>query len=302
MRRITVKILMQDGDGKGREYVHDAEEEGEPRESGEEAFASELFEYVRAELTWPRHIQSLEIAEGLTASATSDPQIAMPLAIFNDMNRQELWREIQNTLYEIRHGLAQAKAYKDIEPPGEVEHWFSAHSRKVSHLNVAALYLAKIQDLVVRLLFESFGGDDFIKVNSSNEDWEKALLMSNARDGLKRLHAAGELSSSVYHAITEALNEPAKSKNQELVVRYRNRVAHRVRPSIDHWELSPVIQNREGKPILDKDGKTKGRTWAVVGHPTKADFDFGVLYEGMADYLVHLNRMLERLKAIPRLA
>lgn len=51
MRRITVTVLMQNPDGKSREYVHDSEVDGEPGEKGEAAFASELFEYVRAELT-----------------------------------------------------------------------------------------------------------------------------------------------------------------------------------------------------------------------------------------------------------
>jgi hypothetical protein len=32
MRRITVKVLMQDDDGKSREYVHEAEVDGEPDE------------------------------------------------------------------------------------------------------------------------------------------------------------------------------------------------------------------------------------------------------------------------------
>ena len=301
MRRITVTVLMQNPDGKSREYVHDSEVDGEPGEKGEAAFASELFEYVRAELTWPSHMPFLAIAEGLTATVPQEAQMAHPPVMFDDMNREELWREIQNTLYEIRHSLAQAKAYRDIEPTGEVEQWFSAHSRKVSHLNIAALYLAKIQDLVVRLLFESFGGGTFIAVKPSNEDWEKALTMSKAREGLERLLTEGSLDQLEFQAIKDALDEPAKSKNQELVVRYRNRVAHRVNPSVDHWELSPVIQDREGKPILGKDGKTTGTSWAVVAHPTKADFDFPVLYQAMADYLVHLNRMLQRLKAVPRL-
>jgi len=53
---------MQDGDGKSREYVHEAEVDGEPGEKGEDAFATELFEYVRAELTWPIHMPFLAIA------------------------------------------------------------------------------------------------------------------------------------------------------------------------------------------------------------------------------------------------
>ena len=292
---------MQDDDGNRKEYVHDTEVEGETGEKGQDAFASELFEYVRAELTWPSHMQFLAIAEGLAESAPQEAQMALPPAMFDDMNREELWREIRNTLYEIRHSLAQAKAYRDIEPTGEVEQWFSAHSRKVSHLNIAALYLAKIQDLVVRLLFESLGAGTFIAVKPSNEDWEKALTMSKAREGLVRLLAEGSLDQLEFQAIKDALDEPAKSKNQDLVVRYRNRVAHSVRPSVDHWELSPVIQNREGKPILDKDGKATGTSWAVAAYPTKADFEFSVLYEPMTDYLVHLNRMLQRLKAVPRL-
>lgn len=154
----------------------------------------------------------------------------------------------------------------------------------------------------MRLLFESFGGTAFITVNTSDEDWEKALTMTNAHKALKRLRAESRLDTAEFNAITNALEDPAKSDYQELVVRYRNCVAHRVRPSIDHWELSPVLQNREGKPIFDSDGNKKRTSWAVVAHPNKPDFDFTALYEAMKDYLMHVYTMLTGLKAVPRLA
>jgi hypothetical protein len=66
--------------------------------------------------------------------------------------------------------------------------------------------------------------------------------------------------------------------------------------------LSPVLQNREGKPIFDDDGNKKGTSWAIVAHPNKPDFDFSTLYEGLKDYLMHVYNMLRGLKAVPRLA
>ena len=263
MPQITVKVLIRGDGGQTEEYRHSIQVEKECTEKGGEAFASELFEYVGAELTWHKRREELRPIEDLLACPEQILQELLPAAMSN-MNRQELWREIRNTLYDIVHSLAQAKAYKDIEPQVAPEQCYSAHSRKTAHLNIAALYLAKIQDLAVRLLFESFGGTAFIPVNTLDEDWERALTMTNAHKALRRLRAESTLDAAEFEAIVNALNEPSKSCNKEVVVRYRNCVAHRVRPSVDHWELSPVLQNREGTAILDDNGNQNGVSWAFV--------------------------------------
>lgn len=100
MPRITVKVLIQDDDGQAKEYRHDTQVEKKCTEKGGEAFASDLFEYASAELTWHRHREELSPVEGLTACPQQVSQELLHAAMFDIMNRQELWREIQNTIYD----------------------------------------------------------------------------------------------------------------------------------------------------------------------------------------------------------
>ena len=79
---------------------------------------------------------------------------------FNAVNTQNLWLEISNTVADIRFLLAQARAYKSVEPSeSETDESkglkYYAHFSKMRHLNLAVLGMVKIQDLVVRLLFEN---------------------------------------------------------------------------------------------------------------------------------------------------
>jgi hypothetical protein len=99
----------------------------------------------------------------------------------------------------------------------------------------------------------------------------------------------------------DALDEPSRYPKQKLVIQYRNCVVHRIRPSIDHSELSPLLQDRVGQPVYDTQGKQTGVSYAILA-ASKADFQFDELYEAITSYLDFVVRMLCRLKALPRFA
>ena len=69
---------------------------------------------------------------------------------------------------------------------------------------------------------------------------------------------------------------------------------------MDHPELSPLIQDRQGRKILDESGRLQGTQWVVKARGTSAEFEFDELYAAMTDYLAHVKNMFEKLKALPQ--
>jgi hypothetical protein len=231
---------------------------------------------------------------------------AHPKQFFSAGNTQGLWLEIHNTLADVRFLLARARAYKSVEPSGSGTDdmkalRYYAHFSKMHNLNLAVLGMVKIQDLVVRLLFENFGGD-LIKVDQAEDDWEADLTMQKARRGLKERLDSGNLEQSEYDQIKRALDVPSTSTHQATVVAYRNGIVHRLRPSVDYPSLFTPLEDRVGQPIFDASGKQTGRKYSMWGLPTKPEYCFADLYSPLLDYLKHVIEMLTLLKAIPRLA
>lgn len=156
------------------------------------------------------------------------------------LNTQSLWLEISNTLAEVRFLLAQARAYKSLEPADDKmdddskQLRYYAHFSKMYHLNLAVFGLVKIQDLVVRLLFENLGGPKLIGVDQTDADWEKKLTLAAAKSGLKNQLDSGSLRVQDYDEFLTALDRPSLSKHQATLVAYRNGVIHRLRPSVDY--------------------------------------------------------------------
>jgi polyhydroxyalkanoate synthesis regulator phasin len=227
------------------------------------------------------------------------------MAFIDLFNVPGLWLEISNTFREIRYILAQAKAYKELEPPNTTPLSDSLcaylHFEKMYRLNLGIFQLVKIQDLVVRLLHEAFSGR-LISVDYDDEGWEIALKMKDAKEGLKTLVKTGELTEEDYRAILDALARPSKSPHRDTVVQYRNRLAHRIRPSVDYPQLYTDLQDRAGDIIKDSTGKERGRRYSIGGGSTKPEFLFADLYAALADYMAHVAEMLKALKLIPRLS
>jgi len=302
MTTIKLQLSFQRDDGTVESHEYHASSPNDPAPGGEKSLADELADHLRAELTMPAHLEQLPRADGLAVPFKRTIHPTSPMDIHDALNTDGLWLEIQNTLYAAQNSLAEAKAYKEIEPAsGTIEEWYPAHAKKISALNAGVLHLAKIQDLVVRLFFENLGGTQFITVDYADDDWEKALTMKNARRGLERLRNAGALDAQEHAQIIAALDEPSRCPQQKLVVEYRNCVVHRIRPSIDHAELSPVLQDRFGTPVYDHEGKQRGVSYPIL-LTSKPDFQFEELYQAIASYLGYVVKMLSDLKVLPRLA
>ena len=191
-------------------------------------------------------------------TARSHPIFAVQ-ELANEINTGAIWREIHATYLKTTHFLALAKSYRDVEPRDcAVRKWYYCHFRKTTALNMAVFYLCKIQDLVVRLLHESFGGE-LISIDPNNPEWERDLSMrrrgGGALSGLERLRDEGTLDAQEYQAILTAIGGPAQGRAEAVVMNYRNCLAHRVTPSVDHPELRPALQDRLGVQSYDEHGE-----------------------------------------------
>src|SRR5208283_5078035 len=99
--------------------------------------------------------------------------------------------------------------------------------QKVARLNRAIFFLYKIQDLIVRLMYESFG-DSLIAVDQSKKLWEKDLTMEALKDGLKRLRKNGVISQADHDAIAKPIHTLRGLASWQTVEDYRHRAIHRI--------------------------------------------------------------------------
>jgi hypothetical protein len=222
-------------------------------------------------------------------------------------NTQSLWLEIHNNFGDIRLQLAQARAYKSLEPKEDrsnsesEEKRYYCHFAKMRHLNLAVFGLLKIQDLVVRLLFENYSAT-LIPVDQADEDWERELTFKKAKKGLLAEVNAGMLATADYDQIVAALNLiEIKSPERDKVIAYRNRLVHRLRPSVDYPQLFTPVEDRLGEIVKDANSNETGRSYGLGKLPTRPEYEFADLYSALLHYLKHVIDMLTRLKKIPRL-
>ncbi len=304
MLGVDFSLVFRHAQGSSQRFEHSAEVHREASSDGEENLAIELIAELQKGLSWSEHVDQLPPIPDLLKSPPSTINDITDLV--SGFNIPSIWMEIHNTVVDIGFLLAQAKAYKSVEPRPEessraaTQRRFYAHFEKMYRLNLAVFNLAKIQDLVVRLLFEALGRQKLISVDFSDDDWEKLLTMKAARRGLRAQLTSSQLPQMEHDRIVAALDIPGSSAHQQMFVDYRNRVAHRIRPSVDYVELYSHLQDHAGKPIYDQHGMEKGREYAIR-EPRNPQFSFDSLYDSTVDYFKHVLEMLAQLKGISRL-
>jgi hypothetical protein len=96
-------------------------------------------------------------------------------------NVNALWLEIENLLRGARLNFAESRIVKDIETeyggdtPDDRNTRYDLHFAKIEHFYLAVFELARIEDLVVRLVFEFFG-NDFIAVDGRRITGRRSLI------------------------------------------------------------------------------------------------------------------------------
>jgi hypothetical protein len=299
---IKMSIEFLSDTGRSEAFVDSVQHERESSDDGKQNLAREMFAELQAHVNLANCHNALPKVENLLEQ--SGYRRTDPKGFIDIVNIPNMWLEISNTFLELRYVLAQAAAYKELEPPNTSPTSDALcaylHFEKMYKLNLAVIDLMKIQDLVVRLLHECFSGK-LIVVDHDDEDWEKKLTLFEAKKGLRKLAENGEIDRKEYDAILEALEHMTKSPHQKTVVNYRNALAHRVRAAVDYPELYTAMQSRAGKVIKNAAGKETGRMYSFGGG-RPVDFLFSDLYEAISDYMKHVVEMLRKLKEIPRLS
>ncbi len=223
--------------------------------------------------------------------------------IFDLQNSQALWLELSNLVMGAEADLALAQAFKGLEPAQEpaqenataLNDLYYIHDRKMTLLNQAVQALVKAQELVNRLLHESTGGD---LVDTSKPEWEKSqLIRKNVEKGMKAKLAAGQITQDDFHAIKAALDIPQKHPKADIAVRYRNRLMHHVRPSVDYAMFFSVLQSRAGEEMKDNQGKVIGRKHPLFAKES-AKFRFNDLHAAFSEYLDAVVSMLQNLSEL----
>jgi hypothetical protein len=302
---INISLEFLSAGGGSLRFADSVRHERESSDQGKENLAREMFAELRKAVTFSKHLRALPDLGRLLELSSSSYRRTDSMAFIDLFNVPDVWLEVSNTFHEIRYLLAQSIAYKELEPPGSnpVSDPLCAylHFEKMYRLNLAVFQLVKIQDLVVRLLQESFSGK-LIPVDYDDEGWEKELTLKDARQGLKRLLESGDLANEERDQILDALGQPSKSPHRETVISYRNGLSHGIRPSVDYAELYTHLQDRAGEVIRDARGNEKGRVFSIRGGHGKPQFMFADLYTAISDYMSHVAEMLKALKLIRRLS
>jgi hypothetical protein len=223
---------------------------------------------------------------------------------FNRMNTSWLWLEIGRTLLRTKALLAEAKSYRDLEkghkgPVTENRALYSIHRRKLRAFDLAVYGLCKVEDLMLRLLFEALGASIPAGVDMSSPGWERSLTWENFKRSLKERR--GELQDQEYKELRRLLAKFRSHSYERRLVGYRDRLTHRPTPSVDYPELSAPMEDRVGVRISDPEHRRFGTQWTVRNPiPSKPDYTFDELYKWAVGTLSHHVELLRHLKDMPR--
>ena len=222
---------------------------------------------------------------------------------FDIRNAQTMWLELSNLIIGAEADLVLAQTFKALEPAQEpqfedsvaINDLYFIHDRKMNLLNTAVWALIKVEDLVLRLLHESIGGD---LVDATLPDWERReLRREKVLKGLKNKHAEGVLSDDELKAIREALTVPNRAPKRVVAKTYRNHLTHHVRPSVDYPMFFSIRESRKGEEIKDANGKVIGRQHKI-GTRSSAEYNFDELHAAFSAYLDAVADMLQKLSEI----
>lgn len=117
--------------------------------------------------------------------------MADPFRAIHLHNVYELWFEIESLLAGARLNFATARIYKELEAEhgsrSEVDEnaRLGLHLDKLERFHLAVYELARIEDLLVRLVYEFFGRG-FIEVDQTREGWEKKLHWNAMKDAVNK--------------------------------------------------------------------------------------------------------------------
>jgi hypothetical protein len=226
------------------------------------------------------------------------------------MNTREVWVEMGNIFLRIEHLLLESRTSHDVEITHSASTEAEAnnlsaffHLDKMAHFDLAAILLQKVHDLAARLIFERLGASLLGDIDRDDPEWERFITPGRVRKGLEMKAANPHVASpsdEEYSTVLNILDDLHKSDDGTSLHSYRNKLVHRVAPSVDRTDLYGHLQDRRKTPILGPDGKQRGWTKGFGGRPTEPEYKFLELYDSAVETFTHYVETLKRLEAVPR--
>jgi len=305
MAKVRVTIEFQnDGGDISR---HEKEITAPPRSSKEatERQAQQTFADLQKDLIVGTFFDALPDPDGLYKAGKQrfPMEEVFSSSYFDQVNAQSVWLEIQNTLINVRFLLATARGYKELEPPHEDDFsknglLYNIHFDKMAQFDLAVFKLTKAEDLLLRLVFEATGAA-FVSTDATN--WDRQLIWDRVKDRLKDRASNARLSSmedAEYDNLLRLIREFRNPSFVQAFLSYRDRVAHRISPSVDYPELYTTVEDRAWSEVRDPQGRVVGRTKGFGGMRSNAEFQFHHLYEVAKKTFQHYLDLLRQLRQI----
>lgn len=310
------------------------EQFSEPRDAkGEKRVWKYLSGELKKEAAFKKSYEALPDIQDFHESASQSFKATEFFAsmYFDRRNTLWTWYEISNAVTQSKFKLAESRTYKDIEQAlasslAEKEELHSFHTLKMDSFHLAMYRLTRIQDLLLRLIFENLGAS-VIRVDLSKPNWERSVVWDKMMDGLRkrrgenrgknwrvrarewiaeflgRLERNPELEALTDEEYQKLLQVLRDFRNPQFVaqfIAYRDRVTHGFLPSVDYPELYFSTEDRLGTPIPDPNGNQKGIKWEIRGMPANAEFQFLELYESTSKTFGYWLGLLRKLRSVPR--
>jgi hypothetical protein len=223
-----------------------------------------------------------------------------PVRVMHLNNVNELWFEIENLMRSARLNFASSRMLKQLEDEQvgntdlAINARFDLHLDKMEKFHQAVFEMIRVEDLIVRLVFEFFG-DQFIRVDTSKPDWEKKLTWDRMKVELnkrgkphKNPHPALEAMGETEYQTLMHLVRSYRCSEVLALTKYRDIRTHRVSPSVDHPELAVTLKSETGVGVGASAQKLQ----------CQPEYRFLDLYEQATKVYRHLAKVLLRLNEI----
>lgn len=306
---LNVEVESEDGQERKSRYVYELTEGSTP-DRVLQWFSYYLSTEAQVESKWCDVLKKLPDPSGLCSgsSTTITTTLGSDFGTYYDAsNKNWAWLEICNLLSSARIYLARSRAYKEFEPdhsgnPGkENQALYMIHLRKMGEFHLAVKNIKKLEDMILRLIFEALGAS-LEGIDTSKDEWERQLSLKNIKDGLKQRDTNERLKimpEDEYNELRSIRGAMSHGANQTLnkFWQYRHALEHRMPQSVDYVELYAAFEGRP-EPIIE-DGKAVGMLGFIGSRPINPDWRFEDLHDTTVAVYDYYLKLLERLNELP---
>jgi len=203
----------------------------------------------------PFHLEVETRVEGVWYKFLADVPDHSALTAYNNFRESEqtwVWFEIGNMLAEARIQLCRARGYKEVEKDFGAEgerrdnRLRTVHIQKMNELHQALRDIKKLEDLILRVIFEGVGRA-LPGIDTNNPQWERRLTVERVGNGLARREDNAilrSLADDEYDQLIGIVGDLDHNKFAEMaqVWTYRHELEHRMPRSVDYAEMYPYYK------------------------------------------------------------